>query len=169
MTITARRYGRKPARRRTAALRRACRITSRNFAPTSPPAWATWAATAWRCTSRSRPDLAIGSNPEIVGKAGAGRGRPESRPGVAGRLTADAEALLVSASDKLHNARAIVTDLRALGPAMFSRFTGGMAGTLWYYGALSEVFARRLPGPLADDLAAAVHEMQDLARERSAA
>jgi (p)ppGpp synthase/HD superfamily hydrolase len=32
---------------------------------------------------------------------------------------ADYDVLLVSASDKLHNARAILTDLRAIGPAVF--------------------------------------------------
>ena len=31
------------------------------------------------------------------------------------------DALLVSAADKLHNARAIVADLRAHGPGMFTR------------------------------------------------
>ena len=59
------------------------------------------------------------------------------------------DALLVSACDKLHNARAICTDLRAHGPAVYDRFTGGQDGTLWYYQALSDVFSRVLPGALA--------------------
>ena len=71
-----------------------------------------------------------------------------------------ADALLVSAADKLHNARAIVADLETHGPAMFSRFNAGREGTLWYYAALSEVFSRRLPGVLARELAAAVGRMQ---------
>jgi (p)ppGpp synthase/HD superfamily hydrolase len=81
---------------------------------------------------------------------------------------ADPDALLVSACDKLHNARAIVTDLRTLGPAMFARFTGGKDGTLWYYGALAAVITRRLPGPLAVELAEAVDEIRHLA-DRAAA
>jgi HD domain len=76
---------------------------------------------------------------------------------------ADADVLLVSACDKLHNARAIVSDLRTHGPAMFGRFTGGQTGTLWYYTALAEVFSRRLPGALAVDLAEAVRDMRRLA------
>ena len=44
---------------------------------------------------------------------------------------ADAEVWLVSAVDKLHNARAIVTDLRSLGLAVFDRFKAGQDGTLW--------------------------------------
>lgn len=78
------------------------------------------------------------------------------------------DALLVSAADKLHNARAIVSDLRTHGPRMFSRFNAGRDGTLWYYGALAEVFARRLPGPLARELSDAVAQMRSLAVEPAA-
>ncbi len=81
----------------------------------------------------------------------------------------DRDALLVSACDKLHNARAILTDLRTLGPAMFGRFTAGRDGTLWYYAALAGVFARRLPGPLADELTLTVASMRSLADAPAAA
>ena len=73
------------------------------------------------------------------------------------------DALLVSAADKLHNARAIVADLRTHGVGMFARFNAGQAGTVWYYGALAEVFARRLPGPLARELSDAVAQMRQIA------
>jgi (p)ppGpp synthase/HD superfamily hydrolase len=55
---------------------------------------------------------------------------------------ADASTRLVSASDKLHNARAIVADLRVQGEALWRRFTGGKAGCLWYYRALVGAFSR---------------------------
>jgi (p)ppGpp synthase/HD superfamily hydrolase len=49
---------------------------------------------------------------------------------------------LVSAADKLHNARSILSDYRYLGDAVWARFSGGKEGTLWYYqtlvGALAE-------------------------------
>jgi (p)ppGpp synthase/HD superfamily hydrolase len=77
----------------------------------------------------------------------------------------DRDVLLVSAADKLHNARAIVTDLRALGPTMFDRFTAPKEGTLWYYASLSEVFRRLLPGALAEELAETVTTMQRLATQ----
>lgn len=77
--------------------------------------------------------------------------------------SADADTLLVSASDKLHNARAIVSDLVTHGSAMFVRFNAGQAGTLWYYDALATVFARRLPGPLSRELTEAVGRMTELA------
>ena len=51
------------------------------------------------------------------------------------------------------------TDLRAIGGALWSRFTGGREGTLWYYGALAAGFGRCLPGPLAGRLERAVRAM----------
>lgn len=53
--------------------------------------------------------------------------------------------LLVSCCDKLHNARAILTDLDTIGKDLFDRFTGKEAGTLWYYETLVEIFQQRLP------------------------
>jgi (p)ppGpp synthase/HD superfamily hydrolase len=77
--------------------------------------------------------------------------------------TAGPDIWLVSCADKLYNARAIVTDLRALGQAMFARFTGGKEGTLWYYRTLADFFARALPGGLSAELDVAVDEMERLA------
>ncbi|MGN6121211.1 MAG: HD domain-containing protein [Rhodanobacter sp.] len=59
--------------------------------------------------------------------------------------TAPDQTLLVSACDKLHNARAIVQDLEDpdVGTRVFDRFTGGRAGTLGYYHSLAEIFAAR--------------------------
>lgn len=58
-------------------------------------------------------------------------------------LSAGDETLLVSACDKLHNARAIAADLRA-GHDVFSRFKAGREGTQWYYAELLKLFADRL-------------------------
>jgi GTP pyrophosphokinase len=60
--------------------------------------------------------------------------------------TASPDVLIVSACDKLHNAGAIVSDLEDIGVAVFSRFTAGQEGTLWYYESLARVFGRRLRG-----------------------
>lgn len=79
--------------------------------------------------------------------------------------TAAAEVLLVSACDKLHNARSIVTDQRAIGNSMFSRFNAGKEGTLWYYRALADVFLARLPGSLAEELDRMVQDMHTLAQD----
>ena len=46
---------------------------------------------------------------------------------------ADIDTLTVSLADKLHNARAIVTDLMIHGDHTWERFNGKKDGTLWYY------------------------------------
>lgn len=66
--------------------------------------------------------------------------------------TAADSILLVSAADKLHNARSILGDLREHGPVVWERFNRGPRDQLWYYGSLAEVFLRRSPGRLADEL-----------------
>lgn len=70
---------------------------------------------------------------------------------------------LVSTCDKLHNARAIVADLRVHGAALWPRFSGGRDGVCWYYGALVEAF--RAAGPVGpfDELARTVALMHELA------
>lgn len=54
----------------------------------------------------------------------------------------DSPTRLVSASDKLHNARAILADLRRQGPQVWERFNGKKNGTLWYYRSLVTVFRK---------------------------
>jgi len=78
--------------------------------------------------------------------------------------TAPDQTLLVSACDKLHNARAIVQDLEdpEVGPRVFDRFTGGRAGTLGYYHSLAEIFSARNV-PAARVLDATVEWMHELA------
>jgi (p)ppGpp synthase/HD superfamily hydrolase len=56
---------------------------------------------------------------------------------------------LVSASDKLHNVRAILMDYRKEGERLWSRFNRGKQGALWYYRALVNAFtgkSRKLSG-----------------------
>lgn len=55
---------------------------------------------------------------------------------------APAPVKLVSAADKLHNARAILADHRAVGEDVWARFNGGKDGTLWYYRSLVVAFRR---------------------------
>ncbi len=59
---------------------------------------------------------------------------------VAHIATASPSARLVSAADKLHNARSILADFDALEAEDWKRFTGGRDGTLWYYRALVDAF-----------------------------
>jgi len=73
---------------------------------------------------------------------------------------ADAETRLVSAADKLHNARSILSDYRDVGEAIWARFNGGREGTVWYYRALLEEFLRVKPNRLVRELELAVKELE---------
>jgi (p)ppGpp synthase/HD superfamily hydrolase len=66
----------------------------------------------------------------------------------------DKDTLLVSLSDKVHNARSILRDLRKpeVGPAVWRRFSKEKKATLWYYRALADTFIERVPGQLAEEL-----------------
>ena len=77
---------------------------------------------------------------------------------------ADASTLLVSASDKLHNARAILADLRKDGDGVWSRFMGGKEGTLWYYRSLVTAFRQQGPSDLIDELDRVVTELETISR-----
>jgi (p)ppGpp synthase/HD superfamily hydrolase len=79
---------------------------------------------------------------------------------------ADAAILLVSASDKLHNARTIVTDLHRIGPVVWNRFRASQTDSLWYYRALVDEF-RANPAHQPDliaELDRTVSEMRRLAK-----
>jgi (p)ppGpp synthase/HD superfamily hydrolase len=79
---------------------------------------------------------------------------------------ADHAILLVSASDKLNNARMIVTDLHRVGPAVWDRFTADHEDKLWYYRSLVDAFranAAHEPA-LIDELHRVVTEMETLGR-----
>ncbi len=78
---------------------------------------------------------------------------------------ATASTRLVSASDKLHNARSILSDLRQDGEGVWSRFSSSKPEILWYYRSLAAEFRTGIPKGLADELAAVVSEMEGLAGE----
>jgi hypothetical protein len=67
--------------------------------------------------------------------------------------------LRVSLADKVHNARSILADYRDVGEELWSRFKGTREESLWYYRSLVEIFARRRPGPLAEELQRTVEEI----------
>jgi (p)ppGpp synthase/HD superfamily hydrolase len=70
---------------------------------------------------------------------------------------------LVSAADKLANAREVLADFRVEGDAVFNRFQGRKQGTLWYYRALVNVFRKAGAGPLVEELDRVVTELESLA------
>lgn len=71
------------------------------------------------------------------------------------------DVLLVSGSDKLHNARAILRDLKVLGISVFNRFSTSKEQTIWYYQSLSDIFTKRQQ-PFAVEIAETVNEIRRL-------
>ena len=76
---------------------------------------------------------------------------------------ADRSVRLVCAADKLHNARSLVADYRVYGELLWERFTGGKAGTLWYYRAVVTILGEVQRSALVDELELAVAELERLA------
>jgi (p)ppGpp synthase/HD superfamily hydrolase len=76
---------------------------------------------------------------------------------------ASASTRLVSAADKLHNARAILHNLRDEGGKLWSRFNGGKEGTLWYYRSLVSAFLEHGGTALIEELDRVVTEIGNLA------
>lgn len=70
---------------------------------------------------------------------------------------------LVSAADKLHNARSVLADLRVLGDGLWERFTGGEDGTLWYYRALVDAYKASGTNAVVEELDRVVGEIERLA------
>ena len=53
--------------------------------------------------------------------------------------SANASVRLVCAADKLHNVRCLLQDYHTHGELLWDRFSGGKAGTLWYYRAVATI------------------------------
>ncbi len=68
---------------------------------------------------------------------------------------------LVSAADKLHNARSVLRDYRIHGEDVWKRFNAGRDETLWYYRSLVDVLRKTdIPALLVDELQQTVHEIE---------
>ncbi len=73
-----------------------------------------------------------------------------------------ADARLVSAADKLDNARAILADLRQHGSKVWERFSGGRQ-SIWYYQELVRAFRDAGDGPIVKEIEAVVTEIARIA------
>ena len=81
--------------------------------------------------------------------------------------SADADTQLVSAADKLNNVRSILSDYRAIGESVWSRFNGGRQGTLWYYRTLRDEFFRDEPNRVTREFDLAVKELGSLTKRNA--
>jgi len=70
------------------------------------------------------------------------------------------DVLLISAADKLYNAKAILDDFNEIGPAVFDRFKRGAKEQLWYFDELLKIFRAHLSNRIVNDLDRVVHELR---------
>ena len=86
---------------------------------------------------------------------------------IAHLASAAPSALLVSAADKLHNARSTLRDLRREGDRVWRRFSATREQTLWNYESLIKAYDAAAPDvrrtPVVAELAEVVGEMRALA------
>ena len=76
------------------------------------------------------------------------------------RTEADMETRLVSAADKLHNARSILADYRLQGEDVWRRFKGGREGSLWYYREITNALKERGANPVVEELERVVKALE---------
>jgi GTP pyrophosphokinase len=76
--------------------------------------------------------------------------------------TASPSVRLVSASDKLDNARSILISHRSEGESIWSRFSAGREGVLWYYRSVVDTLRAHGSHPLVEELARVVAEMEQV-------
>jgi (p)ppGpp synthase/HD superfamily hydrolase len=69
-------------------------------------------------------------------------------------------ALRVSAADKLHNARSILSDLREHGPSMWERFNAPAGDQRWYYSEVARILRDRHDSVLTRELGRVVDELK---------
>ena len=97
--------------------------------------------------------------------------RPRKERYIEHLTTAPEQSLLVSAADKLHNARCILADHRVLGDELWDRFNEtDPTQQLWYYRSLADIFNARLPSaPLTQELTRTVDELEREIKNRHGA
>ena len=78
-----------------------------------------------------------------------------------------AELKLISAADKLHNARSLIRDHELVGDALWERFTASREQTLWYYRSVVAALGPGWQHPLLDELERTVAELVASAGEPS--
>ena len=76
--------------------------------------------------------------------------------------TASPSVRLVSAADKLYNARSILKDYRLVGEEIWQRFTGGREGSLWYYRAVVDTLTAIDDRAIVQELERVVQELERL-------
>ncbi len=88
---------------------------------------------------------------------------PERKKAYLERLPGEsAETQLISAADKLYNARTILDEYRAIGPRVWQRFRRSRDHQLWYFHELLKVFKSAGTNRIVEELDRVVAELESI-------
>jgi (p)ppGpp synthase/HD superfamily hydrolase len=73
-----------------------------------------------------------------------------------------ADIQLISAADKLYNAKAILDDYRGIGPQIWARFKRGRNDQLWYFDELLKVFKEAGSNRIVEELERVVKQLRKI-------
>ncbi len=93
-------------------------------------------------------------------------GWQERKQGYLDRLHDETDdVLLISAADKLYNAKAILDDYRVIGPKVWTRFKRGAREQLWYFDQLRTIFHARSQSRCVQDFERVLDALTELAAD----
>jgi (p)ppGpp synthase/HD superfamily hydrolase len=78
-----------------------------------------------------------------------------------------ADVQLISAADKLYNARAILEDYREIGPRVWERFKRGRREQIWYFDELLKVLKSSGASRIVEELGRVVNELRQISAEEA--
>jgi (p)ppGpp synthase/HD superfamily hydrolase len=91
---------------------------------------------------------------------------PERKKAYIRRLHKEsADVRLISAADKLYNARTILEDYREIGPQVWDRFKRGREDQIWYFNEILKVYKLHGTGRLVEELQRVVAELRHLSAD----
>jgi (p)ppGpp synthase/HD superfamily hydrolase len=90
---------------------------------------------------------------------------PERKRAYLERLREEAPDIqLISAADKLYNARAILADYRVIGPEIWKRFKRRRREQLWYFEELVKIFKSAGTNRIVEELDRVVRELSEISK-----
>jgi len=78
-----------------------------------------------------------------------------------------ADIQLISAADKLYNARAILEDYRKIGSRIWERFKRGRQEQIWYFDELLAIYKSSGAGRIVEELERVVNELRQITAEET--
>ena len=73
----------------------------------------------------------------------------------------------VALADKLHNARTILFDYQQHGENVWSAFSAGKEGVLWFYHSLLQLYPLTQSSPMVEELRQVVEEIEQLVKQEN--